>query len=102
MTISYTPFDNTAFMQFDVDDVKQVYHGQLNSCRCGCTGEYFTSEDSEFLEVLQKAFNAFNNASAREVRGEIWDKERYLEICTKSFTSKDEDVEFGYALYLNK
>ena len=103
-TISYTPFANTASMQFDVDDVNQVYKGQLNCCRCGCAGDYWKPGDAEFLEQFQLALKHFEAANAREVKGEVWDKERYLEVQThESYNGTAmEFEEYGYAIYLKK
>ena len=104
MKISYVPFANTHIMEFDIDDVKQVYYGQLNSCRCGCNGDYWTPEDAEFLEELQHALNVFKNANARKIRGEEWKDERYLEIEIDRYFCEEaiDEVEKGYAIYLKK
>lgn len=104
MTISYTPFANATSMQFEADDVNQVYKGQLNCCRCGCSGDYWKPDDAEFSKHLQLAIGHMKVANKGEVKGEVWDKERYLEIQTHDSYNGTamEFEEFGYAIYLKK
>jgi hypothetical protein len=34
--------------------ITKIYTGRDNHCRCGCAGNYFTSEDREFPELVAR------------------------------------------------
>ena len=54
-------------ISFTMADIKKVYKGKQNSCRCGCEGEYFSAEDG----VNPKAFSmAIKHAIRANKRGE--------------------------------
>lgn len=59
MKIKAKPMQFLQVIDFDAKDIKQVYYGQLNCCRCGCSGEYYepgvTPKADKFIdEALNK------------------------------------------------
>lgn len=37
-----------------IDDIKDIYHGKNNWCRCGCGGNYFSHGDKGFTRAINR------------------------------------------------
>lgn len=37
-----------------ISDITSIYHGRDHQCRCGCSGTYYSPDDSEFITILGK------------------------------------------------
>jgi hypothetical protein len=57
-TIKHTPSKQTEekFATIDIESVENLYVGKGNSCRCGCSGEYYKLEEhrDKIKRSLQK------------------------------------------------
>ena len=52
MKINAKPLDFIEIIDFDTKDIKQVYKGRLDNCRCGCAGDYYRpGEDDTKIDI---------------------------------------------------
>jgi hypothetical protein len=102
MEITATPLAHTKRLKFDVNDVKQVYHGRLDNCRCGCAGDYYVAgeHDTEIFHALE-LLKRYSDASDKTVLFERFtykdpkSNELYFEIKTETrdFAQESDDGE---------
>ena len=110
MQVTATPLVSNTKIEFDPADVKQVYYGQLNCCRCGCSGAYYepgvTPTADRFIE---KAFKLLKDHSGygdvkydRFTFKDPKSNELYIEFETHSSWngSAMEEESMGYAFYI--
>ena len=98
MRINAKPLDFLQVIDFDTKDIKQVYKGRLDNCRCGCAGDYYKpgEDDTE----VDKALNLLAKYAERgEVKFERFKysdpskNELYLEFETHIEESYDNDLD---------
>lgn len=116
ITIKATPIDTAPKkITFDPKDIIQMYHGQLNNCRCGCAGDYAEPGVTPTGDrVIQNALNSLQQyASNGAVEYEYFEyadsskNELYLEFCTEVRDAEyneneylEDDKRIGYAFYI--
>ncbi len=98
MRINAKPLDFLQVIDFDTKDIKQVYKGRLDNCRCGCAGDYF--KPSEDDTEVDRALNLLKQYAERgEVKFERFKysdpskNELYLEFETHIEESYDNDLD---------
>lgn len=108
--LTVTPFDYRKIRKFDKEKIDQVYYGQLNCCRCGCGGEYYTKDDDFInLGIKQLQKHMTSGDIKFDDHGDRW----YFEIHThsKELGEENEDaltysdsneIEIGWGFYLLK
>ena len=98
MKIKAKPLDFTEIIDFDTKDIKQVYKGRLDNCRCGCAGDYYKlGEDDTEIDI------ALNLLKQYADKGEVMfsrftykfkdNNELYLEFETHIEESWDNDLD---------
>jgi len=123
MEIRATPMSHSKKIEFDVNKVKQVYHGRLDNCRCGCAGEYYqpgvTPKADAFIAEALEILNKYSNSPHEQVMYDRFtykdptQNELYFEIKTETrdFAEEndgDDDYDYhqsdegdvGYAFYI--
>lgn len=103
MTINAKPMSFLNVINFDTDDIKQVYKGKLDNCRCGCGGDYFKPgtkhDDAEIqyaLDLLVRYANREEVVFERFSYKDTTKNELYLEFETHTTTDYDPDDEDNY------
>ena len=98
MKIKAKPLDSTEVLDFDVKDIKQVYKGRLDNCRCGCAGDYYKpGEDDTEVDIALNLLKQY--ADKGEVKYSRFtykfkdDNELYLEFETHIKDSYDNDLD---------
>ena len=124
MEIRATPMSHSKKIEFDVNKVKQVYHGRLDNCRCGCAGEYYqpgvTPKADAFITKALEILNKYSNSPHEQVMYDRFtykdptQNELYFEIKTETRDfawrpdDDDDDDDYwesdegdvGYAFYI--
>ena len=122
MEIKATPLSHSKKIEFDVNKIKQVYHGRLDNCRCGCAGEYYqpgvTPKADAFITKALEVLNEYSNSQYKNVSYDRFTykdptrNELYFEIQTETRDfaeqSDDDDDDYwqsdegdvGYAFYI--
>ena len=107
MKIKAKPMQFLQVIDFDAKDIKQVYYGQLNCCRCGCSGEYYTpDENEEFIDKALSKLKYYSDQSEvvyeRFTYKDPSKNELYFEFETHSrFNGSEMEQELmGYAFYI--
>lgn len=104
MEIIAKPLSHTKRLKFDVNDVKQVYYGRLDNCRCGCAGDYYVAgeNDAEIAKALE-LLKRYSDASDETVLFERFtykdpkSNELYFEIQTETRDfAEDSDEDYDY------
>jgi len=100
MQINAKPLDFIEVIDFDTKDIKQVYKGRLDNCRCGCAGDYFVPGEDD--TAIDRALNLLKQYADK---GEVMfsrftykhaeNNELYLEFETHIEDSYDSDLD-GY------
>ena len=119
MKINAKPLDFTEVIDFDTKDIKQVYKGRLDSCRCGCAGDYYKlGEDDTEIDIALNLLKQY--ADKGEVKYSRFtykfkdNNELYLEFETHIEESYDngfdgdddgdycdnEEMSMGYGFYI--
>ena len=98
MKINAKPLDFVEVIDFDAKDIKQVYKGRLDNCRCGCAGDYFVpgEDDTEIdraLDLLAKYAERGEVKFSRFTYGDPSKNELYLEFETHIEESYDNDLD---------
>lgn len=98
MKINAKPLDFIEVIDFDTKDIKQVYKGRLDNCRCGCAGDYYKlGEDDTEIDIALNLLKQY--ADKREVKfsrftyGDPSKNELYLEFETHIEESYDSDLD---------
>ena len=97
MRINAKPLSFIEVLDFDTKDIKQVYKGRLDNCRCGCGGDYYKlGEDDTEIDI------ALNLLKQYADKGEVMfsrftykykeNNELYLEFETHIEESWDNDL----------
>ena len=110
MTINAKPMSFLSVINFDTDDIKQVYKGKLDNCRCGCGGDYFKPGTKHDDAEIQRALDLLvRYANREEVVFERFSykattkNELYLEFETHTTTDYDSDnAEYDYQFEENR
>jgi hypothetical protein len=117
MRINAKPLDFLQVIDFDTKDIKQVYKGKLDNCRCGCGGDYFKpgEDDTEIDIALSFLMKYAERGEVKFERFKYSDpskNELYLEFETdivhdydNGFDESDDDdwyeeVRVGYGFYI--
>ena len=110
MQITAKPSVSREKIEFDPANIKQVYYGQLNCCRCGCGGEYYepgvTPKADQFIEKALKELQYRSDYGDvkydRFTYKDPGSNELYFEFETHSRYngSAMEDESMGYAFYI--
>ena len=117
MRINAKPMSFLNVINFDTDDIKQVYKGKLDNCRCGCGGDYFKPGENSLADAeIQRALALLERyANREEVVFERFSykdttkNELYLEFETHTTTDYDpedednywrEENRMGYGIYI--
>jgi len=98
MRINAKPLNFIEVIDFDTKDIKQVYKGRLDNCRCGCGGDYYKpGEDDTEIDI------ALNLLKQYADKGEVMfsrftykyadNNELYLEFETHIEESWDNDLD---------
>lgn len=98
MKINAKPLNFIEVIDFDTKDIKQVYKGRLDNCRCGCAGDYYKpGEDDTEIDI------ALNLLKQYADKGEVMfsrftykykeNNELYLEFETHIEESWDNDLD---------
>ena len=98
MRINAKPLNFIEVLDFDTKDIKQVYKGRLDNCRCGCAGDYYKlGEDDTEIDI------ALNLLKQYADKGEVMfsrftykykeNNELYLEFETPIEESWDNDLD---------
>ena len=98
MKINAKPLSFIEVLDFDTKDIKQVYKGRLDNCRCGCGGDYYKlGEDDTEIDI------ALNLLKQYADKGEVMfsrftykykeNNELYLEFETHIEESWDNDLD---------
>jgi len=101
MKINAKPLDFTEVIDFDPKDIKQVYKGRLDSCRCGCAGDYYKlGEDDTEIDIALNLLKQY--ADKGEVKYSRFtykfkdNNELYLEFETHIEDSYNDDLDGDY------
>jgi hypothetical protein len=113
MKINAKPLNFIEVLDFDTKDIKQVYKGRLDNCRCGCAGDYYKlgEDDTEVdiaLNLLKQYADKGEVKFSRFTYGDADKNELYLEFETHTEDSYDEDddmwaseeMSMGYGFYI--
>ena len=98
MKINAKPLDFIEVLNFDTKDIKQVYKGRLDNCRCGCGGDYYKpGEDDTEIDIALNLLRQYAD------KGEVMfsrftykykeNNELYLEFETHIEESWDNDLD---------
>ena len=98
MKINAKPLDFIEVIDFDTKDIKQVYKGRLDNCRCGCGGDYYKpGEDDTEIDIALNLLRQYAD------KGEVMfsrftykykeNNELYLEFETHIEESWDNDLD---------
>ena len=98
MKINAKPLDFVEVIDFDAKDIKQVYKGRLDNCRCGCAGDYYKlgEDDTEVdiaLNLLKQYADKGEVKFSRFTYGDPSKNELYLEFETHIEESYDSDLD---------
>lgn len=98
MKINAKPLDFIEVIDFDTKDIKQVYKGRLDNCRCGCAGDYYKlgEDDTEIdiaLNLLKQYADKGEVMFSRFTYGDKSKNELYLEFQTHIEESWDNDLD---------
>lgn len=98
MRINAKPLDFLQVIDFDTKDIKQVYKGRLDNCRCGCAGDYFKpgEDDTEVDRALNLLKQYADKGEVKFERFKYSDpskNELYLEFETHIEESWDNDLD---------
>ena len=98
MKINAKPLDFIEIIDFDTKDIKQVYKGRLDNCRCGCAGDYYKlgEDDTEIdiaLNLLKQYADKGEVKFSRFTYGDPSKNELYLEFETHIEESYDSDLD---------
>ena len=98
MRINAKPLDFIEVIDFDTKNIKQVYKGRLDNCRCGCAGEYYAlnEDDTEIdiaLNLLKQYADKGEVKFSRFTYKNADDNELYLEFETHIEESYDNDLD---------
>ena len=93
MEIKATPLSHSKKIEFDVNKVKQVYHGRLDNCRCGCAGEYYqpgvTPKADAFITKALEILNKYSNSPHEQVSYDRFTyKDPHKTSCTLKYKPK--------------
>ena len=98
MRINAKPLDFIEVIDFDTKNIKQVYKGRLDNCRCGCAGDYYKlgEDDTEIdiaLNLLKQYADKGEVKFSRFTYGDPSKNELYLEFETHIEESYDSDLD---------
>ena len=98
MQINAKPLDFIEVIDFDTKDIKQVYKGRLDNCRCGCAGDYYKlgEDDTEIdiaLNLLKQYADKGEVKFSRFTYKDPSSNELYLEFETHIEDSYDSDLD---------
>lgn len=98
MKINAKPLDFIEVLDFDTKDIKQVYKGRLDCCRCGCGGDYYKlgENDTEIdiaLNLLKQYADKGEVKFSRFTYKDASQNELYLEFETHIEESWDNDLD---------
>jgi len=98
MKINAKPLDFIEVINFDTKDIKQVYKGRLDNCRCGCAGDYYKpgENDTEIdiaLNLLKQYADKGEVMFSRFTYNYKENNELYLEFETHIEESWDNDLD---------
>jgi hypothetical protein len=98
MRINAKPLDFIEVIDFDTKNIKQVYKGRLDNCRCGCAGDYFKlgENDTEIDRALGQLIKYAERGEvmfSRFTYKNAEDNELYLEFETHIEESYDSDLD---------
>ena len=98
MKINAKPLDFIEIIDFDTKDIKQVYKGRLDNCRCGCAGDYYKlgEDDTEIdiaLNLLKQYADKGEVKYSRFTYKHADNNELYLEFETHIEESWDNDLD---------
>ena len=101
MKINAKPLDFIEVIDFDTKDIKQVYKGRLDSCRCGCAGDYYKpgEDDTEIdiaLNLLKQYADKGEVMFSRFTYKDADKNELYLEFETHIEESYNNDLDGDY------
>ena len=109
MEIKATPLSHSKKIEFDVNKIKQVYHGRLDNCRCGCAGDYYqpgvTPKADAFITKALEILNKYSNSPHEQVMYDRFtykdptQNELYFEIKTETrdfAEENDDDDDYDY------
>ena len=98
MRINAKPLSFIEVLDFDTKDIKQVYKGRLDNCRCGCGGDYYKlgEDDTEIdiaLNLLKQYADKGEVMFSRFTYKDADKNELYLEFETHIEESWDNDLD---------
>ena len=98
MRINAKPLDFLQVIDFDAKNIKQVYKGRLDNCRCGCAGDYFKpgEDDTEVDRALNLLKQYADKGEVKFERFKYSDpskNELYLEFETHIEESYNNDLD---------
>ena len=98
MRINAKPLDFIEVIDLDTKDIKQVYKGRLDNCRCGCAGDYYKlgEDDTEIdiaLNLLKQYADKGEVKFSRFTYKDPSSNELYLEFETHIEDSYDSDLD---------
>lgn len=98
MKINAKPLDFVEVIDFDAKDIKQVYKGRLDNCRCGCAGDYYKlGEDDTKIDIALNLLKQYADKGevkfSRFTYGDPSKNELYLEFETHIEESYDSDLD---------
>ena len=98
MRINAKPLSFIEVLNFDTKDIKQVYKGRLDNCRCGCGGDYYKlgEDDTEIdiaLNLLKQYADKGEVMFSRFTYKDADKNELYLEFETHIEESWDNDLD---------
>ena len=98
MKINAKPLSFIEVLDFDTKDIKQVYKGRLDNCRCGCGGDYYKlgEDDTEIdiaLNLLKQYADKGEVMFSRFTYKDADKNELYLEFETHIEESWDNDFD---------
>ena len=98
MRINAKPLSFIEVLDFDTKDIKQVYKGRLDNCRCGCGGDYYKlgEDDTEIdiaLNLLKQYADKGEVKFSRFTYKDADKNELYLEFETHIEESWDNDLD---------
>jgi len=98
MKINAKPLDFIEIIDFDTKDIKQVYKGRLDNCRCGCAGDYYKlGEDDTKIDIALNLLKQYADKGevkfSRFTYGDPSKNELYLEFETHIEESYDSDLD---------
>ena len=98
MRINAKPLDFIEVIDFDTKNIKQVYKGRLDNCRCGCAGDYYRlGEDDTKIDIALNLLKQYADKGevkfSRFTYGDPSKNELYLEFETHIEESYDSDLD---------